>query len=295
MRTPIITATALFLSVSIGCASSIPPKELVVAREEYGAAAKGPAATLKPAELLSAKQQLDRAEAIFLDKGDSPETRDAAYIAHRKTLLAESSARTTAASMQIDSANKDVVDNQAAQLQSTRAQLQNTQGALKDTQGALTRTAADLEREKQARAEAERKAQQAMADLQRIAAVKKEDRGMVITLSGAVLFASDKHEVQASAMPQLNQVADALVKYNPDQLITIEGHTDSQGQPAYNKELSQKRADAVAAYLAGRGIARDRITATGIGQDRPVGNNTSVDGRAQNRRVEIIVAPPKTP
>lgn len=291
MRTRISMTVAAVLSLTVGCAGSLPPKELVVAREEYSAAAKGPAASLKPAELLTAKQQLDRAELLFADKGDAPETRDAAYLAHRKTLLAEAAARTAADAMTIDRANKDLLDTQATQLQTTQAQLQNTQGALKDTQGALNRTAADLEREKQARAEAERKAAQAMADLQRIAAVKKEDRGMVITLAGGVLFATDKYEVQASAMPQLNQVADALVKYDPDATITVEGHTDSQGAAGYNHDLSQQRADAVAAYLVSRGIARDRVTARGIGPDRPVANNGTVDGRAQNRRVEIIVTP----
>jgi outer membrane protein OmpA-like peptidoglycan-associated protein len=278
-----------------GCAGSMPPPELVSARSEYAAASKGPAASLKPADLLTAKQELDRAERLFADEGDAPETRDAAYVADRKARLATASAQTTAAAMAIDAANKALLDTQAAQLAQTKDQLQASQGALKDTQGALNQTAADLERERRARAEAERKLDQAMADIQKIAAVKKEERGTVITLPGGVLFATDKYEVQGSAMPQLDQVADALIKASPDSTITVEGHTDAQGQPAYNKDLSQKRASAVAAYLVSRGIARDRVTAVGIGQERPVASNSTIDGRAQNRRVEIIVSPPKSP
>ncbi len=280
--------------IAAGCASALPPPELVSARKEYAAASKGPAATLKPAELLTAKQQLDRAESLYADEGDSVATRDAAYLADRSARLATATAQTAAAAMAIDGANKDIVDTQATQLARTKDQLQASQGALKDTQGALNRTSADLDRERKARLDAERKLDQALADIQKIAAVKKDDRGTIITLPGGVLFATDKYEVQGSAMPQLNQVADALIKASPDSTITVEGHTDSQGQPSYNKDLSQKRADAVAAYLVSRGIAKDRVSSVGIGQDRPVASNASVDGRAQNRRVEIIVAPPKT-
>lgn len=290
MKTPSLLVLAA-IAVTMGCASSLPPKELVAAREEYSAAARSPTASLKPAELLTAKQELDRAEALFAAEGDTKQTRDVSYVAHRKTLLAESTARTAAAAKDTDDAGKQLGATQAQRLEDTTARLQSAQGTLKDTQGALVRTAADLDKEKVARADAEHKAQVAMADLQRIASVKKEDRGMVITLSGGVLFATDKNDVQASAMPQLNQVGDALVKSSPDSTITVEGHTDSQGAPGYNHDLSQRRADAVAAYLVSRGIARDRITARGIGPDRPVANNGTVDGRAQNRRVEIVVTP----
>ncbi len=75
--------------------------------------------------------------------------------------------------------------------------------------------------------------------------------------------------------------------------MTVEGHTDSQGQKAYNVELGQKRAQAVREQLVARGVAADRIKAVGIGPDRPIADNTSAEGRANNRRVEIIVEPAK--
>ena len=95
------------------------------------------------------------------------------------------------------------------------------------------------------------------------------------------------------AIVKLNEVADALIKGNPDSNITVEGHTDSQGQRQYNMDLGEKRAKAVRDQLVSRGVAQDRIKAVGIGPDRPVADNKSAEGRANNRRVEIIVEPPK--
>jgi outer membrane protein OmpA-like peptidoglycan-associated protein len=145
--------------------------------------------------------------------------------------------------------------------------------------------------EKKKREEAEKKAAAAQADLARIAAVKQESRGMVITLSGAVLFTSGQSALLPGAMAKLSEVADALVKNNPDSKIVVEGHTDSQGRPQDNEELSLARAQSVRDYLVSHGIAADRITAQGLGSTRPVATNKTAEGRADNRRVEIIVQP----
>jgi len=71
--------------------------------------------------------------------------------------------------------------------------------------------------------------------------------------------------------------------------LTIEGHTDSQGSSAFNQDLSQRRANAVRSYIISRGYPSDLVVAQGIGKDRPVADNTSPEGRANNRRVEIII------
>jgi outer membrane protein OmpA-like peptidoglycan-associated protein len=115
---------------------------------------------------------------------------------------------------------------------------------------------------------------------------------MVITLSGAVLFASAKSELFEAAQIKLNEVAEAL-KTQTGRDIVVEGHTDSQGTAPSNVELSQKRADAVRDYLVKRGIDSARIRGQGIGQTRPIADNTTQEGRANNRRVEIIVQPAK--
>lgn len=160
---------------------------------------------------------------------------------------------------------------------------------LNATRGQLATTQEQLDKERTARRDAEARAASAMADLQKIASVKKDDRGMIITLPGGVLFKTDKYELLPAAMVQLNQVADALTKNNPDAKIQVGGYTDSQGTEDHNQDLSEKRAQSVADYLVSRGVAKDRVTAKGFGSASPIADNKSVEGRAQNRRVEIVV------
>ncbi len=147
----------------------------------------------------------------------------------------------------------------------------------------------------QQKADAERRAQQASADLARIASVKQEARGMVITLSGGVLFVSAKYDLLPQAQAKLSEVADVLTKQDKDSKILVQGYTDSQGSGSFNLELSQHRAEAVRTYLVSHGIAADRVTAQGFGPANPVADNASAEGRADNRRVEIIVQPSASP
>jgi outer membrane protein OmpA-like peptidoglycan-associated protein len=239
--------------------------------------AQGPAAKETPAELHAAQQALERAERDFQDHGDKPFVRDEAYIAMRKAQLADA-----AAQVQLSAKAKTTAEAEAQRYQSEA--LQQTQTALQQTQTALGRSEV-------ARQEAEKRAKMAMADLQKIASVKQEPRGMVITLSGSVLFPSNESTLLPGAILKLNDVADALTKNNPDSNITVEGHTDSQGSHDYNVLLAQKRADAVKGQLVSRGVAADRIRTVGVGPDRPVADNKSAEGRANNRRVEIVVEP----
>jgi outer membrane protein OmpA-like peptidoglycan-associated protein len=92
------------------------------------------------------------------------------------------------------------------------------------------------------------------------------------------------------AQQKLDQVAEAL-KNQADHKMIVEGHTDSQGTESSNIELSQRRAQSVRDYLVSRGVPSDIITSTGLGQSRPVSDNSTPTGRANNRRVEIIVQP----
>jgi outer membrane protein OmpA-like peptidoglycan-associated protein len=276
MRKTTIFAVSTIL---IGCGATLPPKELVDARAAYQTAAKGPAAQQSPAELHVAKQALDQAERSFNDEGDAPQTKDFSYVAIRKAQLADASARAALALKEKEALEREAQNVQADQLHKTRGELAKTQD--------------QLTKEKAAREKAEREAAQAMADLKRIADVKSELRGMVITLSGSVLFPTNESTLLPAAMVKLNEVADALIKGNPDSNITIEGHTDSQGQRQYNMDLSQKRAESVKGQLVSRGVASDRIKTVGVGPDRPIADNKSAEGRANNRRVEIIVEPPR--
>lgn len=135
---------------------------------------------------------------------------------------------------------------------------------------------------------AEQKAQQALDELQRNAQVREEARGTVITLPGSLLFASGQAELLPSARTRLDQVADAL-KQMPDQKVRIEGHTDSRGSAALNEDLSVRRAEAVRTYLDSRGVDPGRVAIVGFGASRPIADNRTAEGRATNRRVEIVL------
>lgn len=275
----------------VACATSMPPKDLLTARSAYERAAKGPAATMNPADLHVAKQQLDVAEKSFREDGDTQHTRDQAYLAARQTEMAEVVARTR----QSEQKEAGVVDamhaDQAKTVANTSAELTRTKSQLSAQNVAFVAQGSALKEEKARREEAEKRAAQAAADLAKFATVKQEARGMVITLSGSVLFSSAKWDLSPGAQLKLNDVANALIKEDPLSKMVVEGHTDSQGGAAYNQDLSQHRAQAVRDYLVTRGIASDRITAQGFGPTRSVADNTSTEGRANNRRVEIVVQP----
>lgn len=175
-------------------------------------------------------------------------------------------------------------------LAASQSKTSGLQGDLKNSESKATDLQAQLVKEQLGRREAEVKLTstlQAMRDLQ---SVKEEARGLVITLSGAVVFASGQSTLLPAARSALDNVAEAL-KANPNRAITVEGHTDSQGSMQSNQQLSQSRSEAVRTYLVSRGIAATGITAAGYGQDRPVANNKTAEGRATNRRVEIVLAP----
>ncbi len=291
MKTISTLGLLLAIAGTTGCASAIAPPELVSARTVYDRASKGPAASLNPTDLHTAKESLDAAESSFEKEGDTQVTRDLGYTAERRTETAESRARTMQATGEKDQVVAQMHATTAAQAKMSAAELAKANQQLASKDQALQAQGNQLQSEVQRRQEAEKRAAQAAADLAKLASVKQETRGMVITLSGAVLFTSGKSELLPAAQVKLNDVAKALIEQDPDSKMVVEGHTDSQGTAAANQELSQKRAQAVRDYLVSRGIAGDRVTAQGFGPTRPIGENGSAEGRANNRRVEIVVQP----
>lgn len=283
-------ASALGVAL-VACAPTMPPKDLVSARAAYDDASNGPAQHLNPADLHDAKLQLDVAESTFADEGDTQNARDQAYLSVRKTELASVIARTRRADMATDAVVETMHENERSAVATTASELNRTRDQLaakgEEVEDANARSAQNEAR----RIEAEARAAKAAADLARIGTVKQEPRGMVITLSGAVLFQSAQSELMPAAQVKLNDVAKALIEEDPLSTMVIEGHTDSQGGADFNQTLSQKRAESVRAYLVTQGVAADRITAQGLGLTRPVASNDSPEGRANNRRVEIIVQP----
>ena len=282
VRTGLVLAAIL---ATAACSATMPPNELVTARANYTRAAAGPAVQLAPADLDNAKKALDQAENAFKEEGDTAEAKDIAYAAARSAEIAESRARAMQANQLKEKTNAATAANAANQAVLTSAELAKAKGQLA-TQGQALAT------EKERREDAERRAAQAAADLAKFASVKQDPvRGMVITLSGGVLFETGKWVLLSTAQTKLNDVADALTKHDKDSTMVVEGHTDSVGTDSDNQALSQKRADAVRTYLVSRGIAADRITAQGLGESRSIADNANAEGRANNRRVEIVVKP----
>ena len=117
--------------------------------------------------------------------------------------------------------------------------------------------------------------------------LRETESGVVVTL-GDVLFSSGQTSLVDGGLSSLEEVVD-LLQTEPDKKIRVEGHTDSSGEAEANQQLSQQRADAVRLALIELGIAEDRITATGMGQDFPIASNEDDGGRARNRRVDVIL------
>jgi outer membrane protein OmpA-like peptidoglycan-associated protein len=283
-----IRTASIFMVVAsaAACAASMPPADLVTARATYSRAAQGPAATLDPADLHTADESLKLAEQSFARDGDTQGTRDLAYVADRRAQIAEARGGTIQSS---DQQQQTLGRMHAAET----SQLALTSGQLGVAKTQLVVQGQALAAEQQRREDADKRAAKAAADLAAFASVKQETRGMVITLSGAVLFASGKSDLLPGAQAKLTEVADALTKEDVESKIVVEGHTDSQGGASYNQDLSQRRAQSVRDYLVTRGMASDRVTSEGFGLTRPIADNASPEGRANNRRVEIVVQPKK--
>lgn len=102
-----------------------------------------------------------------------------------------------------------------------------------------------------------------------------------------VNFDHDKATLREDAHPILDQAAEGLKEWG-DVKVEVAGYTDSRGKDKYNLKLSQRRAEAVRAYLISKGVAADRLTAKGFGETKPVADNKTAEGRFKNRRVELI-------
>lgn len=270
VRSALVGASLSVLFLACGGAA-VPPPELLDARTAYAEAAKGPAADLAPAQLDTAKVSLDTAEKSFKEEGAEQVTKDLAYMAQRRAEIAAAEGAREKAERKRAAADKDFKTAQIEGLQKTKEQ---------------------LNAEKAARVDAEKKAAAAMSSLAEIAKVKEESRGVVITLSGSVLFATNQSSLLAIAKDKLDQVASAL-QGQGFKSIVVQGYTDSRGNASDNERLSLKRAQSVRDHLVSRGLPSEKVTAEGLGASKPVADNGTADGRAENRRVEIVVTPDK--
>ncbi|MFP5404967.1 MAG: OmpA family protein [Gammaproteobacteria bacterium] len=248
-----------------GCAGPAGPNpDLERARAEVNRAAAMPIVTrFAPLELKQATDTVQQADTRWHDKGDADEARHQAYLAVERAAIAENYARARDADEKIKEASA-TVDRQRLE--------------------ARTREAAA------ARQEASEQAQRASAAEARLREIQAQqtERGLLVTL-GDVLFETGKAQLLAPAFPELDKLAEFLRQY-PDRRLRVEGYTDSVGGDSLNLDLSRRRAEAVRRALVQRGVSPARITIQGYGKNYPVADNSTAEGRALNRRVEVVIS-----
>ncbi len=113
---------------------------------------------------------------------------------------------------------------------------------------------------------------------------------LIVTMPQDILFPTDSANLRPTLVSDLRDVGQSLLAY-PNTTAQVIGHTDSDGAAAYNLDLSQRRARSVANVLISEGVSSSRISVIGRGEDQPVASNLTPEGKAQNRRVEIVILP----
>jgi len=166
--------------------------------------------------------------------------------------------------------------------------------ATADAEKARTEAAALADREQQEKLAAEAKSAELKTKFESLAKERPKDvvirdsaRGVSVSVNAGTLFATGRSTLNPKSLPILDKLAEVLGTTSEN--ISVEGHTDSIGSRDANVKISTARAEAVAKILIDKGIARERITTTGYGPDRPAASNATKEGREQNRRVEIIL------
>jgi outer membrane protein OmpA-like peptidoglycan-associated protein len=123
--------------------------------------------------------------------------------------------------------------------------------------------------------------------------VTREGDNLVLDMPSNLTFGVDSANIDPTFRPTLDKVASTLTQYEKT-YVDVMGHTDSTGTDAYNQTLSERRASSVAGYLGSRGVQQARLATRGYGESQPKASNTTEEGRAENRRVEIRLVPVTT-
>ena len=246
------------------------------------------------AEVRAAEERRRAAEELGRREADARDTERVR--AEAEARLAAERTRAEQDAAQRTQAERDRVaaelEKMKADLDATRRAAENAQKAAADERQKLEdqRKAEEARSAELARArEAQQQAEAAMKKtLSQLAQVREEARGLIVTLPGSIYFDVNKSDVKSAMRARLTEIARALAAA-PDRHVLVEGHTDSDGTDEYNLKLSNLRAESVRSILVAGGISPDRVESHGYGETRPVAPNTTAAGKAQNRRVEIVL------
>ncbi|HEV2490253.1 MAG TPA: OmpA family protein [Candidatus Acidoferrales bacterium] len=267
--------------------------EEVAAQEREAELAREAQAKAQAADAERAKLEAElAAERAAREKADA----EAAELKAREDAekLAQEKAQAEAASAAALRQQQDAELAKAAALQ----QQQAAQAEAARAQAAAQQSADEAAKAQAAAQESERQRQQAEADkadlrarllkqLNMVLQTRDSVRGLIVNMSD-VLFDTGSYTLRPAAREKLAKVSGIFLAY-PGLKLQVEGHTDSVGSDDFNQRLSEQRAGVVRDYLVAQGVSSDAVTAAGFGKTRPVASNDTIDGRQQNRRVEIVV------
>jgi len=295
------------------------PLELYEAENAVMIANAAGAEKYAPESIAKANTDLQNAEDLNLRKSNSKETityaRNAVQTAEDARIMTirrikeEDDAAQRAARVQAEQ-NEQTAQDQARQAQLAQQQAEQAQ---QDAQARQQQEAAQRAQAEAAAAEAQAKAQQAQlaqqqaeqnaqqasqqaeqarerlrAQLNAVLQTQETARGLIMNLSD-VLFDFNKCTLKPEAREKLAKVSGILLAY-PDLKVQVEGYTDNIGSDQYNQDLSEKRSGSVRDYLVSQNVGEGSITAEGFGKNSPIADNSTSSGRAQNRRVELVVS-----
>jgi outer membrane protein OmpA-like peptidoglycan-associated protein len=257
------------------CGASIQrPESLTQAQSLYQSLQSQGADRRAEGDMIRAKGAIDTAQNAFSQAQNQEYVNGIAAVALRMTQTAEASNARALAQRATDSLHDARMAKQLA--------LAQAEGAAASARADSLRKAAEA-----ANAQLGQAMQQLQSLVSEMTNIKETARGLVLSLSD-ILFDVGQATIKPSAQNNIRQIASVLKQY-PSHHISVEGYTDATGGDAYNLKLSEARAGAVRAALVAGGIDSTIISSHGFGKDNPVAANTTPDGRAANRRVEVVI------
>jgi outer membrane protein OmpA-like peptidoglycan-associated protein len=276
MKAHLLTALSLALVLGACVSTPQPNAALETARSAVQSAEADPNVSKYAAlDLDAAKKDLEVAESAANHHRDA-EIAQPAYLATQTARLAQARAAGKADDARVA----------AGQAERDRIQLEARSREVDKAQAQANAAKMEANAANQQASAATDQASRLQAEIDQLKATPT-DRGLVLTL-GDVLFDTGKSELNSGASRKLDQLAQFLSEHK-DRRVQIDGFTDSVGSDSYNRELSQRRANAVKNALLTRGIDSTRINTEGYGKAFPVANNAESSGRQLNRRVEVVI------
>lgn len=240
-----------------------------------------------PAELDRARKLLVNAEGAAKERGANDKV--AAHYAYLATQMARIAEQRSHEQLAIARVKAGETERQQILLAARESEANRALARARDARAAAEQARSEAEDARSRIAQTQAENQRLAGELQAAQVqAAQTPRGMVLTLDD-VLFDTGKADLKAGSQRAIDQIA-TFLSQNPERQVQVEGFTDSQGPDEYNQQLSQRRADAVAAAIVRRGVEAERVRALGYGEEFPVASNGNAGSRQLNRRVEIVVS-----